>query len=202
MTENGTDPAIYPRVTEILRAMGLSKEFPDLPAVRWGRDRGRAVHKAIELYEWGQLDETTLHPDVRGPFTGYLAFKRETGYMPLAFEEPVVHAGLRYRGTLDSRGLYGGADAILDFKCSKQPDLDAASYQLGAYAMAFMDSDTGGNVMERTLPPRYVIQLGEDSYRAHDVTSEVAVRVFEAATVVYWAQREGLPSRRAKAVRA
>lgn len=187
----------YPRVTEILKAMGLSKDFPDLPAVRWGRDRGRAVHRAIELHESGDLDPATLHEDVRGPFASYLLFKAETGYTPLAFEEPVVHADLRYRGTLDSRGFYEGRPAILDFKCSKQPDLTAAAYQLGAYALAWAH-ETGMDAFNRDrlgdgLPPVYVIQLGEESYRSYPVATTAAVDIFIGAVRVYWAQREGLP---------
>jgi len=182
----------YPRVTAILRDMGLAKEFPDLPAVRWGRDRGRAVHRAIELFEQGELDERRLHPDVRGPFTAYRAFRDATGYRPLAFEEEVTHEGLRYQGRLDSRGELDGAMAILDFKCSQRPDLEAAALQLGAYASAWAHTETMGTPMVEPLPPRYVVQLGEESYRVHDVTSETAVRIFEAAVTVWWAQREGV----------
>lgn len=185
--------AAWPRVTELLRLMGLAKEFPDLPAVRWGRDRGRAVHMAIELFEQGELDETTLHPDVLGPFAAYQAFRRDTDYEPVAFEEPVSHALLRYRGTLDSRGHLDGRSVILDFKCSKQPDLEAATYQLAAYAAAWAHTEALDTPITEPLPPRYVVQLMDESYRIHDVTSSAAVRVVEAAAVLYWAQREGLP---------
>ncbi len=175
--------ALYPRVSRILVEMGLRKELPDLPNIRWGRARGHAVHKAIELYERGELDPSTLHPDVRGPFAGYLAFKADTGYRPEAVEEAVVHRGLRYRGTLDSRGKYEGEMAVLDFKCG-EPDKQAAAYQLAAYAMA--------EPFLLAVAPRYVVQLREDSYRVHNVTSDEAVQVFEAAAILWWAQRERL----------
>lgn len=185
--------ADYPRVSTVLREMGLSKPYPEgNPNVEWGRARGTAVHKAIELYEAG-LALDTLHPDVLGPFTSYLQFKDEVGYIPLAWEEPVVHPGLRYRGTLDSRGVYKGEMAVFDFKCSKQPDLEGAAYQLGAYALALASTDAEGpGTPFVDLPPRWVVQLGEDSYRVHDVTSVQAVTIFEAAVTVYWAQREKL----------
>jgi hypothetical protein len=188
------DPAaeFYPRVSTILREMGLSKSYPEgNPAVEWGRARGSAVHKAIALYEAGAV-LGPLHPDVQGPFAAYCQFKDETGYKPEAWEKPVYHTGLRFRGTLDSRGIVEGTMAILDFKCSKQPDLDGAALQLGAYASAWASFFLPSMV---TLPSRYVIQLGEESYRVHDVTVTEAVSIFEAATIVYWAQREGLPRR-------
>ena len=178
---------LYPRVSTILRDMDLVKPYPEgVPAVEWGRARGTAVHLAIKLHEEGMLDAASLHKDVAGPFAAYLAFKEATGYKPQAFEEPVYHDTLRYRGTLDSRGDcdFGGgpAPAILDLKCSKQPDLEGATYQLAAYAIALDDP----------WPSRYVIQLNDESYRIHDVTSGKAVRIFEAAAIVWHAQREGL----------
>src|SRR5262245_40790498 len=118
--------------------MGLTKLYHALPIVEWGRARGKAVHRAIELYESGTLEEETLHPDVAGHFAAYKKFKDETGYKPEAFEESVFSDSLRYRGTLDSRGYFTGKDgwAIVDFKCSHKPDLKAAALQLSAYGMA------------------------------------------------------------------
>lgn len=209
MSDNGLALArtLYPRVSTILRDMGLAKPYPDLPAVEWGRARGTAVHKAIQLYEQGALDETCLHPDIAGPFKAYQAFRGDTGYHPEAFEERVCHDGLRFRGTLDSRGAChrlsgltpGGScrvrpntidgPCILDFKCSKQPQLDAAAYQLGAYALALEPEQFHDE--RRPFPPRYVIQLGDEGYRIHDVSSDKAIEIFACASRVWWAQREG-----------
>lgn len=173
--------ALYPRVSTVLRDMSLSKPYPEIPAVEWGRARGKAVHKAIELYERGVLDVSTLHEDVAGPFQGYLAFKKETAYEPKAFEDAIYHDGLRFRGTLDSRGCFHGVGEtdILDFKCSKQPDLNAAAYQLAAYAIGLR------GIEEQPLASRFVIQLGDGSYRIHNVTSERAIEIFQAAVTVW-----------------
>ena len=190
----------WPRVSTILKDMGLVKPYPEgVPAVEWGRARGTAVHLAIRYLEEGCLDETTLHPDVRGPVRAYQAFKRETGYQPEAFEEAVAHAGLRFRGTLDSRGALGRMPTILDFKCSKQPDLTAAAYQLAGYSVALahtINSTAPRYVHESSLlwgGKALVIQLGDESYRVHDVTSLEAADIFEAAVKVWWARTEGLP---------
>jgi hypothetical protein len=196
MTDGGAalSEALYPRVSTILRDMGLCKPYPEgVPAVEWGRARGTAVHAAIHFYERGLLDPPGLHPDVAGPFAAYLAFKKDTGYEPEAVEEAVVHRGLRYRGTLDSRGEYAGNQAILDFKCSKQPDLEAAAYQLAAYSSAWTATAYPSGIYDDDPAPhrRYVVQLGEESYRVYDVTSGEAASIFEGAVRVWWATHGG-----------
>ncbi len=185
--------SLYPRVSTILADSGLSKPYPDgVPAVEWGRARGTAVHKAIALAQEGLLDETRLHPDVAGPFQAYKAFVADTGYQADAWEEPVYHDALRLRGTLDSRGrgrftlTLEGYEAVIDFKCSKQPDLEAAAYQLAAYAMAL------DGISPTTMLPRFVVQLGDEHYRIHDVTNPKAITIFEAACIVWHAKMEGL----------
>jgi hypothetical protein len=170
--------------------MGFSRPYPDLPIVEWGRARGKAVHKAIELYEAGELDETSLHPDVHGHFQSYLAFKEDTGYSPSANELPVFHDGHRYRGTLDSYGYLTrngkwGSLVIVDFKCSTKPDLQSAAYQLAAYAEAI--PGPGAPFVEARL----VVQLNKDKYKIHDVTSEKATEIFLAAVKVWWVTQGG-----------
>lgn len=198
------DPEHYPRVSTILRDMGLVRPYPEgVPAVEWGRARGTAVHKAIHLYEQGLLDPLTLHADVAGPFQSYLAFKKDTGYEPEAVEEPVVSTRLRVRGTPDTYGPFPTERAILDVKCSKQPDFEGAAFQLAAYALALAEPYTCRmcvsaaqfgpcTCLPLALPRRYVLQLGDESYRVHDVTSAEAASIFEAACRVWWAQRTKL----------
>lgn len=161
----------YPRVSTVLRDMGLTKPYPEIAAVEWGRARGRAVHRAIELYEDGILDETNLHPDVAGPFEGYKKFKHECHYTPEAWEEAVYHDVLRFRGTLDSRGTCGVRRMLVDFKCSKQPDLQAAAYQLAAYGLC----------NDNSVMAPIVVQLLDGSYKVHHVYSEDAITIFSGA---------------------
>lgn len=177
----------WPRVSTILRDMGLSKPYPEgIPALDHARARGSAVHKAIELYEAGTLDQGALHPEIAGYFRGYLAFREREGFVPTDVELPVYHQKLRYRGTLDARGTLAKDDearVVVDFKCSKQPDIVACTYQLAAYDMA-----SDGGIADRRL----CVGLGEDSYRIWDCWNLAADDIFEAAVRVWWAQREPL----------
>lgn len=179
----------WPRVSTILKEMGLSKRYPDgIPALEHARARGSAVHKAIELYEAGTLDVDRLHPAIAPYFRGYLAFKAGEGFQPVDIELPVAHATLRYRGTLDARGTLtadDGARVLVDFKCSKQPDLTACTYQLAAYDMA-----SDGGCSDRRL----CVALGEECYRVWDVLNPAADVIFEAAVRVWWAQKMGISS--------
>ena len=178
----------WPRVSTILKDMGLVKPMPEgLPALEWGRARGSAVHAAIALYEAGSLDPASLHPDVVGCFEGYLRFKLEQEFLPLAVELPVQHDSLRYRGTLDAHGtVKGGGTVLVDFKCSKQPDLTACAYQLAAYGLTFKAPDAPEE--------QWCVSLRSDgTYRLWDVWSMKAEEVFMAAVTVWWAQRERNP---------
>ena len=178
----------WPRVSTVLRDMGLKKPLPDLPQIEWGRARGQAVHRAIQLYEAGTLDQGRLHRDVVGPFRAYLSFKERESFKMLTSEEPVSHPQLRYRGTLDQRGtapdpLDINDRVIVDFKCGK-PDLDACAYQVAAYAMA---------VHPHCLGNGWCVTLGDEGYRVHDLPLYEASETFKAAVRVWWAQREGIP---------
>ena len=59
-----------PRVTEVLRAVGLGPDFSAVPAatLEHARQRGTALHAAIEWHHEGTLDPDSLHPEVRAGF--------------------------------------------------------------------------------------------------------------------------------------
>ena len=177
----------WPRVSTVLADMGLAKPYPSfIPAIEHGRARGQAVHEAIRLHELGQLDPGPLHPAVGPYFVSYLAFRRL--FQPVEVEREVNSAELRVRGTLDAvgywRDLVPQQTIIVDYKCSDKPDLDAATYQLAAYALLRFP-------LHPTIVPTFCIELRAEGHRVHDCTSPDAGRIFEAAVRLWWAKREG-----------
>lgn len=110
------DGVIVPSVTQVLSSVGLIDfDFVSREALAIATERGDIVHRIIELYELGTLDENSIDPALRGYFDGYLSVKA-AGLLPArpdAIEE-MVHSPLhRYAGRLDQRY---GADWINDIK--------------------------------------------------------------------------------------
>ena len=178
----------WPRVSTILRDMNLAKPYPPfVPHIEHARLRGQAVAEAIRLHELGQLDPGQLHPDVGPRFVSYLAFRRL--FQPVDVERKVSSPTLRVRGTLDAvgywRDLVPQQPIIVDYKCSDKPDLDAATYQLAAYALLQFPA------LAPDAVPTFCIELREEGYRIHDCTSPDAAHIFTAAARLWWAQREG-----------
>ena len=61
---------VVPGVTEIVRAT-----VPGWQASEWYLQRGRALHKAVELWNKGTLDEATVAPEIEGRFRAWKLFR-------------------------------------------------------------------------------------------------------------------------------
>ena len=178
--------ASLPRVTEILQSVGLGPDFSAVPpaALEYARERGRAVHAAIEAEVYGYLDETTLSEDVRVRLDAYRRFVKESGYQTTHTEIEVASTTWRYRGHPDSIGWLGTPRTLLDWKATEAVFLDAAAYQLAGYRVAWNE--------QRPCYPidaAAVVQLkGDGTYRVHEIDFARAEPVWLAACMVYHAK--------------
>ena len=177
----------WPSVTEILHDVGLTRTYPDTRVMLGYRQRGQALHKAIDLYHRGTLDLGTVHESIRPNFEKYLDFEAKHSFVLVASELELVHAPHQFVGHLDLVGLMDGELALIDVKMSDSPD-PASKYQLAGYAMLWGMSSLCG---EHGVPKReYVLPLGK-TVKPHpiDVTDPYAVNVFMAALTVWWAKQ-------------
>lgn len=125
-----------PSVTEILKPLTDFGRVP-LEVLEYKRSLGKAVHKAIELWERQDLDVADLDPEALPYFEGWLKFKQESGFRVLHSELIVWSKKYRYAGTLDDLGtrLIGAteADELLDVKCvwatAPETAIQTAAYQ-------------------------------------------------------------------------
>lgn len=168
------DGVIIPSVTQVLSAAGLIDfDYVSREALEIATERGNIVHRIIELYELGTLDESSIDPALRGYFDGYLSVKA-AGLLPArpdAIEE-MVHSPLhRYAGRLDQRF---GADWINDIKTGSQ--YKAHGLQLSGYWFAiqpdmrisprrltctYLTADGGGTVKDYQYDPlNWIIERG------------------------------------------
>jgi len=154
-----------PRVTEIIRAVGLGKDFSQIDP--FYRDRGTACHKAIELYLKGTLDLESIDDCYKGHFEGFLAWW-EIAKGKGKIESELHLENEDYQGTIDL--LYGGY--IYDFKCSKSHD-PVAEIQGAGYRKLVGNGS-----------PFVVIQLpGDGSYKRTDYASPV--KLWDAVWEIY-----------------
>lgn len=72
--------------------------------LEYARDRGERVHKACELWDKDDLDESSVSDDIRGYLDAWIKFRAETGFTPLFVEERLHHPLHRYAGTPDVGG--------------------------------------------------------------------------------------------------
>jgi len=179
----------FPSVTEVLHDVGLTRTYPDTRAMLGYRQRGSALHKAIELYHRGTLDLDTVHESIRPSFDKYQEFEVRHGFVMVASEVELIHPQHRYIGHLDLVGIMDGDLALIDVKMSDSPD-PASTYQLAAYAMLWGMSPL---CAQHGVPKRnYVLPLGKNvKPRPIDVTDEYAVNVWLAALTVWWAKQGG-----------
>ncbi len=163
-------------VSNILRAAGVSPSFDGIPPaiLETARQRGEAVHRAIELMEQGDLDESSLDERIMPYVMAHKAFVRDSGYRVVATEEMVTHPTLGYRGRLDSRGWLHRVRTVLDQKATATIH-PAVGVQSAAYALALEEP-------HRALAAVHLRRDG--TYRLLHYDYEEHVRVFQAALIV------------------
>lgn len=106
-----------PSVTQILKDAGLinTQWFTDE-----ARDRGSMIHLACEYYDQGDLNESSIDPDISGYLEAYKAFKRYAQYEPEWIEVPQK----------DPTGVYAGtADRIVISRPRSLDDIKSGPYQ-------------------------------------------------------------------------
>lgn len=125
------DGKVVPGVSEILKETGQTKDWSAVDP--FYRDRGSAVHKAVELWIKGELDETSLDPVIVPYFEQFKAWvKKEKIAGVLMAESPFYSEALGFAGTID---LIAN-QVIWDVKCSKKLD-KSSEFQYRAQGAAY-----------------------------------------------------------------
>ena len=121
--------AEVPGVTSILRAAGLidSRFFNE-----YSCNRGSLVHQACAMYDRDDLDINALDLVLAPYVSGWIKFRKESGFIPTLIESIVFNGQYFYAGTLDRTGTMNGQAWILDIKSGAAQPWTAA--QLAAYS--------------------------------------------------------------------
>lgn len=142
-----------PGVTTIIRgALGDPFERVAANVLEHARQRGQAVHKACELDDAGDLDESTVDARIVPYVEAWRAFRREFKFEVLCAERPLYSPTYGYAGTPDVVArLADGSLCIIDRKTGLPGP--AAAMQTAAYAVLADRAATNvGRFALRMLP--------------------------------------------------
>lgn len=141
---------VVPSVTSILSPL---TDFSRVPphVLQAAADFGKAVHRACELDDLGELDETTLDDALLPYLQAWRKFSAEHDVQWEQIERPVYHATMRYAGTPDRFGKVNGRPAVVDIKSTAQL-YPSVGPQLAAYA----------NALQNPYADRIAVQLKAD----------------------------------------
>jgi hypothetical protein len=184
------DGRVIPSVTQILRATGVSTNFEALPNQRQialKRDIGTALHADAHAFDDDDIDEATVHEEVRPYYDAWKVFRANYGdLVPIERERILFHEPLWFCGTMD--GIFGsrteaagkirifppGADTpfllegrtriLIDLKTG-DPDDAGGRYQLAGYKMAWEHEHPG-----QIITARWAVELVPERkvpYRVH-----------------------------------
>lgn len=127
------------RVTQVLALTGLSGDSRFMDEV--SRQRGQAVHLAMQFFDEGDLDESSIDPELRGYLSAYLNWRgKQNGMRYEAIELPLAN-GEGLEGQLD-RVIEGTPRTILDFKTGKGAVASWVGLQLAAYGWLYDPKET------------------------------------------------------------
>lgn len=171
------DGVVVPSVTQILAPLNdFSMVSP--ADLEYARQLGTAVHKATELYDAGDLDESTV-PDVVQPYLdAWIRLRRELPFEILGMEKRVFHPAHRYCGTYDRLVKFDGRRCMWDIKTGEL--YPSYGPQTAAYKNA-EEKESG-----KRIEGRHAIQLRDDgTYRIHEMKDPDDWPVFLSCLTLY-----------------
>ncbi|MDN5880951.1 MAG: PD-(D/E)XK nuclease family protein [Nitrosospira sp.] len=179
-----------PNVTSILDPLNdLWRVPPDI--LERARLFGTAVHKTVEFYEAGDLDEATLDPALVRVLAQYKEAIRQTGWRVVESELIVYHPTFRYAGKLDLIVEVPGARrlALVDVKSGSVTD--SAGPQTAAYQKGYEAMERGA----AKIGNRYRLRLTETDYHVDALNDPTDWNIFQSCLNVHtWRKNHGLKS--------
>jgi hypothetical protein len=166
-------------VTTILKMAGL---LNPQHYTEFARDRGALAHRALEWFDQGDLDESTLDDRLVPYLDAWKLFKAEASFVVSAIELRLASAARGFAGTVDRIGKMSGRATVLDIKTGGPERWHAL--QVAAYASLVREADSA-------VTPRvqracvYLAADGRYRLQLHDDRQDLPV--FDAARVlVQW----------------
>jgi hypothetical protein len=159
---------LVPGVTFMLQSVGASPRLPNFRGIVKARERGSAVHRAIDLFSTATLDFSSLKKEYEGWFNAFLDWYGQCGLRRIRHEVIVVGEGTRYAGRVDLIGTArDGGEVTVDFKTGRPEECHPI--QVTLYALA--RNRERGKGLRRCL----VYLRGDGTWTQRDVKEAVTV---------------------------
>ena len=161
----------WPSITQILTAEGfIDPEF----YTEYGRQRGSLLHKVIHWHVIGELDESSVAPELQGRYSAWLAFEQDTGFRSIEVEKPAISELYRFAGIPDHYCRIFGKEAVIDAKSG------------GKEAWHGLQTAAQEILIGKSLP-RYSLHLKENGkYKLEPHTDRTDRQVFLSAAACWW----------------
>lgn len=174
------DGAVVPSVTQVLSFME-NQQWVGVPheTIERARQLGNNVHLACHLFNRGELDWSTLDPQLVPYVQGWERFLTEKSATVIASETRVAHPKLGYAGTIDTLLDVRNYDWLVDIKTG-QPT-KAWGPQTAGYA------DCLGSKKLR----RYCVRLfGDGTYKLIPFRNSTDHHIFVSMLNIYrWMEK-------------
>lgn len=134
---------VYTSVTQLLKKYGLSADYTGIPdaVLKKAATRGRAVHKALELFVGGDQSMLGLMTEV-DLFNKYVTMSN-IDLTQAKSEQLYYDTNYKIAGTVDFQYDLNNEHIIADFKTTSSLHLDTVAWQLSIYNFLI----TGGDIM-------------------------------------------------------
>lgn len=182
------DGVVYPSVSEVLQDTGF---VDDTWFTEFGRERGKAAHKAILYDDQGILDHATLDPRLVPRLEAWRKFKLDMGWVSRMKEQPLACPVLRIAGTPDDIGTHRMAQlgfCIVDAKCGQPMPYHALQLALYAYMLGQLVCVDPADI------ERIGVHLKADgSYKIKRYTDKKDILVaFSTVSLFHWKRNHNL----------
>ena len=172
----------FPSVTQVIADMGLYGDTSYF--TEHSRQRGKFVHRIIEWYLSGELDESSIDPTIRPYFDAWRKFEADSWYVSDVCEKVMVSDLYRFAGTVDHIGHLNGHYCLIDVKtgvASSATALQTAGYEI---------------LVKHPGIKRFNLQLTEDGkYKLTEFKERTDRDIFRAALSLYYWKQNNLNGR-------
>lgn len=180
------DNKVIPGVTTVIKPLmnfdNINEEVLQRKSVL-----GTAAHKATELFDEDNLDESSVHPAIIPYLDAWKKFRDETKIEILSSEAKVFYQKYGYAGTYDRIALLYGSPCLIDIKCTS-----VLGPHVGTQLAAYKEAHNATNDFQ--VSNRFAVQLRPDgTYRLQEYKDRTDFPVFLSCLQIYkWKNKHAI----------